>query len=155
VASYFLDSSAVVKLYHTEVGSATIQKIFAEPESRILVSRLAVVEVRSAFAGKLRMRAITERDARLSLARFKSDLVAGLIEVFALTEFHYGMAEQLIEKHRTRQRLRTLDSLQLAVALDLREQGLIENFVAADKKLGEVAAAEGLSVLNPDPSLPA
>jgi len=49
----------------------------------------------------------------------------------------------------------TLDSLQLAVALDLREQGLIENFVAADKNLGEVAAAEGLSVLNPDPSLPA
>jgi hypothetical protein len=49
----------------------------------------------SGFAGKLRLQAITERDARLSLARFKSDLVAGLIEVFALTEFHYGMAEQL------------------------------------------------------------
>ena len=155
MASYFLDSSAIVKLYHPESGSATIQKILAEPESRILVSRLAVVEVRSAFAGKLRMRAITERDARLSLARFKSDLVAGSIEVFALTEFHYGVAEQLIEKHWTRQRLRTLDSLQLAVALDLRAQGLIESFVAADKSLGEVAAAEGLSVLNPDPLLPA
>ena len=79
MVSYFLDSSAVVKLYHPEAGSGTIQKIVAEPESRILVSRLAVVEVRSAFAGKLRMRAITERDARLSLARFKFDLVAGLI----------------------------------------------------------------------------
>jgi PIN domain nuclease of toxin-antitoxin system len=105
VASYFLDSSAVVKLDHPEAGSATIHKIFAEPESRILISRLAVVEVRSAFAGKLHMRAITERDARLSLARFKSDVVAGSIEVFALTEFHYGVAEQLIEKHWTRQRL--------------------------------------------------
>jgi predicted nucleic acid-binding protein len=72
--SHFLDSSAVVKLYHPEAGSATIQKIFAEPESRILVSRLAVVEVRSALAGKLRMRAIAERDERPSLARFKSDL---------------------------------------------------------------------------------
>ena len=155
MASYSLNSSAVVKPYHPEVGSATIQKIFAEPERRILVSRLAVMEVRSAFAGKLRMLAITERDARLSLARFKTDLVAGLIEVFALTELHYGMAEQLIQKHWTRLRLRTLDSLQLAIALDLRERGLIENLVAADRNLGEAAAAEGLSVLNPDPPLPA
>ena len=150
MASYFLDSSAVVKFYHPEAGSATVQRIFAEADRRIRISRLTVVEVRSAFAGKLRMGAITEREARLSLDRFKSDLVAGLMGVFALTEFHYRRAEQLIEKHWARQRLRTLDSLQLAVALDLSVQGLIEQFVAADKTLGEVAEIEGLPVLNPD-----
>jgi predicted nucleic acid-binding protein len=148
VASYFLDSSAVVEFYHPEAGSATVQRIFGEAERRMLISRLAVVEVRSAFAGKLRMGAITEQEARLSLARFKFDLAAGMIEVFALTEFHYCAAEELIEKHWSRERLRTLDSLQLAVALDLCEQRLIEKFVVADQKLAEVARVEGLSVLN-------
>jgi uncharacterized protein len=155
VASYFLDSSAIVKFYHPEAGSATVQRVFGEADTRILISRLAVVEVWSAFTGKLRIGAITEREARLSLDRFKSDLVAGVMGVFALTEFHYRRAEQLIEKNWARQRLRTLDSLQLAVALDLHGQGLIENFVTADKKLGEVAEIEGLSVLYPDESLPA
>ena len=152
MASYFLDSSAVVKYYHPETGSATVQRLFGAADRRILISRLSVVEVRSAFAGKLLMAAITERDARLSLDRFKSDLVDGLMGVFALTEFHFRRAEQLIEKNWTRQRLRTLDSLQLAIALDLHAQGLIGTFVAADKKLGEAAEIEGLSVLNPDQS---
>jgi predicted nucleic acid-binding protein len=152
LASYFLDSSAVVKFYHPEVGSATVQRVFSEADTRILISRLAVVEVWSAFAGKLSIGAITEREARLSLDRFKSDLVAGVMAVFALKEFHYRRAEHLIETNRVRQRLRTLDSLQLAVALDLHGQGLIEKFVTADKKLGEKAETEGLSVLYPDQS---
>lgn len=152
---YFLDSSAVVKYYHSEVGSAAVQRIFGEIERRIIISRLAVVEVRSAFAGKFGMGAVSEPEARLSLARFKSDLVTGVIDVFALSEFHYRRAEQLIEKRWLRQRLRTLDALQLAVALDLHEQGVVEHFVAADKRLGEVAAAEGMMVINPDLSPPA
>jgi predicted nucleic acid-binding protein len=47
-------------------------------------------------------------------------------------------------------RLRTLDALQLAVALDLSEQGFLDHFVAADKALAEVAAVEGLSVRDPE-----
>jgi predicted nucleic acid-binding protein len=122
-----------------------VQGIFGEADTRILISRLAVIEVWSAFAGKLSIGAITEREARLSLDRFKSDLVAGVMGVVALGESHYRQAEQLIERNWVRQRLRTLDSLQLAVALNLYGQGLIEKFVTADKKLGEVAEIGGKS----------
>ena len=100
------------------------------------------------------MGAITEREARLSLDRFKSDLVAGLMGVFALTGFHYRGAETTHRKALGT--TATPDArLQLAVARDLYGQGLIEQFVAADKKLGEVAEIEGLPVLNPYYSLPA
>ena len=55
---------------------------------------------------------------------------------------------QLIEKH-FRIRLRTLDALQLAVALALSYQGMIDHFVCADDRLCEMALEEGLSVIHP------
>jgi hypothetical protein len=57
-------------------------------------------------------------------------------------------AEDLIARHGFVRRLRSLDALQLGVALDLRHQGLGKTIVAADVTLGEVAAREGLLVLN-------
>ncbi len=59
----------------------------------------------------------------------------------------------LVKRYHPRQhRLRTLDSLQLAVALDLHGQKVIEQFVAADQVLCDVAAREGLPVVNPERS---
>jgi len=45
-----------------------------------------------------------------------------------------------------------LDALQLAVALELRHQKLVDDFVAADTILCEIAALEGFSVINPEHS---
>jgi hypothetical protein len=46
--------------------------------------------------------------------------------------------------------LRTLDALQLAVALDLAAQDLVEHFVVADQPLADVASLEGLKIINPE-----
>ena len=48
------------------------------------------------------------------------------------------------------QSLRTLDALQLAVALDLNDPAWPVTFVCADVALGTIAAAEGLTVINPE-----
>jgi hypothetical protein len=45
-----------------------------------------------------------------------------------------------------------LDALQLAVALELRNQKLVDHFVAADTILCVVAGHEGFSVINPEHS---
>jgi len=44
-----------------------------------------------------------------------------------------------------------LDALQLAIALNAHQQGMIDFFVCADKTLCSIAQAEGLSVINPAP----
>lgn len=49
-------------------------------------------------------------------------------------------------------RLRALDAIQIAVALRLRNQGLVDQFVSADKVLCEVAALEGFAVFDPEHS---
>ena len=46
--------------------------------------------------------------------------------------------------------MRTLDAIQLAVALDLRSKGVLDIFVVADKILAELAMLDGLPVLNPE-----
>jgi hypothetical protein len=67
------------------------------------------------------------------------DVAAGLIEVWSMSPDHFSKAELLIGRHGLTNRLRTLDALQLAVALDLQSQGRLDYFVAADKVLLAVA----------------
>ena len=63
-----------------------------------------------------------------------------------VTPTRYQAAIQLIEKH-FRISLHTLDALQLAVALALSHQGMIDHFVCADQRLCDTATDEGLSVI--------
>jgi predicted nucleic acid-binding protein len=149
LAADFFDSSALSKRYHQEDGSARVADTFLEPARRIIISGLTVVEMRSMFAGKVRAGVLTPVQVNDLVERFKADVASGIIEVFAVTEFNFQQAENLIGRYGFEHRLSSLDALQLAVALDLREQGIVKTIVAADKTLIEVAAHEGLSVLNP------
>jgi predicted nucleic acid-binding protein len=146
----FFDSSALAKLYHSEIGTPTVDEIVRNAGSRVRISRLTVVEMSSIFAVKVRTQFITRDDAWFFLRQFREDLVSRSLEVFAVREEEFALAQRLVERYALDRRLRTLDAVQLAVALGLRAAGLIEKFVAADKALCEVAALEGFSVLNPE-----
>jgi hypothetical protein len=56
----------------------------------------------------------------------------------------------LLFKHGAVEALRTLDALQLSVALGLKRAELVTVFVAADQKLCRVAMLEGFAVTNPE-----
>lgn len=152
MAQYFLDTSAAVKYYHVETGTPGVEAIFAEPGRNIRISSLGFLEIQSAFAMKVRTGALDRKAAGMQRSRFLLDIAAGDIEVYSVTDQHYAAAERLIGRHSFHHRLRTLDALQLAVALDLSEQELMTAFVLADRSLGEVASLEGLSVINPEMS---
>jgi hypothetical protein len=149
LATYFFDSSALAKYYHPEVGSAQVQEIFREPGRRIIISHLTVIEIRSMIAGKVRSGVLTQIEGARVADHFKADVAAGVIDVFAISVFDYRRAEDLIARHGFKHRLRSLDALQLGVALDLHDQEISETMVAADVVLCEVAAREGLAVVNP------
>jgi hypothetical protein len=63
---------------------------------------------------------------------------------------HYQLAADLITTHGTIRQLRTLDALQLAVALKAHRTQPLDRFVCADQRLCDAAALEGLSVINPE-----
>ena len=84
MATYFFDSSALAKHYHSEEGTAKVEAIFREPGRRIIVSNLTVVEIRSMIAGKVRSGGLSEAEASSVADRFKADVAAGVIDVFAI-----------------------------------------------------------------------
>ena len=150
MVQYFFDTSAAVKYYHAEIGTRAVSAMFAQPGRRVLISSLGFIEIQSAFALKVRSAVHDRKAAGIQRARLLLDVAAGDIEVFSITEDHFATAERLIGRYGFGYRLRTLDALQLAVALDLATQGLVDHFVAADQPLGEVASLEGLGVINPE-----
>ncbi len=149
MASYFFDTSALVKHYHPEQGTAEVDRILNEPGSRYIVSRLLVVEIHSAFAMKVRTQVIALQDFQQFQKRFANDLATRRFQAIRMLQGHFHEAAQLLSKYAPTQSFRTLDALQLAVALDLHRKGLIDHFVCADDKFCKVAQAEGLSVINP------
>jgi hypothetical protein len=82
--NYFFDSSALIKLYHPELGSQQVAAMFGGPDRRIIISRLAGVELHSALALKTRTGHLdSERSAALRI-RFLNDVACGAIALVAV-----------------------------------------------------------------------
>ena len=99
---------------------------------------------------KVRSGVLERKAAGMQRARLLLDVAAGDIEVYGVIEDHFVTAERLIGRHGFAHRCELSTRSQLAVALDLTTQGLVDHFVVADQPLGEVAALEGLKVINPE-----
>ncbi len=84
MAAFFFDSSALAKRYHVESGTAAVLAIFDLEESRIFVSRLSLVEIRSAFAIKVRPGAIEQADVEALQIMVNDDLASGRLNVLAI-----------------------------------------------------------------------
>jgi hypothetical protein len=96
LAQYFFDTSALVKYYHVEAGTPAVSEIFAEPDRKIRISTLGLLETQSAFAMKVRSGALTRDGAGLQRARLMLDIAAGDIEVYSVAEEHFVAAERLV-----------------------------------------------------------
>ncbi len=147
---HFLDTSALAKYYHREVGTGVVEKLLDEPTSAIFISRLTAIEIQSVFARRVRAGELVREAFQLLRQRFFADIVERRLTVVRMTDEHYQAAQDLLLEHATESRLRTLDALQLAVAVDLRDVRLIDRFVCADVDLCAVAAREELVIVNPE-----
>jgi predicted nucleic acid-binding protein len=150
LAGYFFDTSALVKLYHQEVGTEIVEAIVQTEGARVFISRLSRAETISAFAIKVRTVALDRQDVHFLLRQFRKDISKGVLDVRSIGEPEFADTEQLIERYGFDLRLRALDGLQLAVARALRNQRFVDYFVASDKILCKVAALEGFAVINPE-----
>jgi predicted nucleic acid-binding protein len=143
VGFYFLDTSALVKQYHLEAGSAQVNTIFDDQNNVMIISELSLVELVSALQRKQNQGEITQQALHDALAQFANTVLHELVVVSFQGEL-VQEARELVLRHG----LRTLDSLQLAFALGLRAMSPI--FVCADARLRQAASDEGLSVLDPE-----
>ncbi len=145
----FFDTSSAVKHYRVELGTPKVDAFLAEVGSQHYFSALSVVEVHSAFARFVRTGHITAAEFQRLQGRFLADIAGGLWQVVPIAADHLHNAQRLLAQYALKTSLRTLDAIQLAVAL-LHSGGPLDAFVCADANLCQVALMEGLVVENPE-----
>jgi predicted nucleic acid-binding protein len=144
VAIYFVDTSAVIKRYVQEPGTAWIRNL-ADPVTGhfLYVARITDVEMTAALA---RCRAVGPDPDRAStaLAQFRKDFAQDY-RVVEITAPLLQRASLLAKAHG----LRAYDAVQLSAALVIHSQDPSVIFVSADADLNAAAAAEGLQAEDP------
>jgi uncharacterized protein len=150
MARSFFDTSALVKHYHPETGAAAVDRLIGEPGAELVISRLTLVETVSVFATKVRTGEFDAANFARLRGLFATDIARRRYRVLRLMNAHYDRAQDLIRSHGLARQIRTLDALQLSVALHLHQAAPLDQFVCADQRLCDIATREGLAVLNPE-----
>jgi uncharacterized protein len=128
----FLDTSVVVKLYHKETNSEKIIKQL-RTVNQIYLSEIAKLEFCSAIWKKYRTEEIDIEQVNKVISLFISD--ANKFEWIIMKSDVLKSAQNLLAEFGTNG-LRTLDSIQLASALTLREYDCM--FFTEDKILKKI-----------------
>jgi len=122
--NYFLGTSALAKRYHKENGSDFVDRLLEQIGSRSWISHLSIVEFESVLAIKVRTKEIDPPALEVARRRFRADLAQQRLLVAApVHEIHFHSARRLLSQYGVTEGLRTLDALQLALALDLQQSG--------------------------------
>ena len=151
MSCYFLDTSALIKYYVTETGSGWLDSTIVQLSANLLlISRITVVEVRSALARRRREASIQPSDHADALSALSEDCLLR----FRFVEFEapvVDLAGELLDRNV----LRAYDAVQLASALVANKLMTGANlapitFVCADSNLLAAAQITGLLVDNPN-----
>jgi predicted nucleic acid-binding protein len=151
VASYFFDSSAIVKRYVNEVGTVWVTSLI-EPTAgnEILMARISGVEVVAAIKRRERIGTTSFPNAQVAITGFRRDF-AVFFTILEISVSLISEAMSLAERHD----LRGYDAVQLAAALEVHRRRTVLGLspsvlVSADESLNEAGFAEGLMVDDPN-----
>jgi predicted nucleic acid-binding protein len=150
-AAYFVDSSALVKRYVLETGTAWVRGITRQnPSTVIYIAHITAIEVTCAVARRRKGRTFTPPRASSILRRFRQHLAARYT-IIEMTPDLVDDAMRLGNAHA----MRAYDAVQLAVALEVNRSHQADGFgpitlISADRDLNAAATAEGLAVDDPN-----
>lgn len=144
----FLDTSALIKYFVEETGTEEIKRLI-ESETLLWVSELASVEGVSALAKKVRNREVSAGEFHGLLYELVSFFDSGRCEIIPLDDEGKETARTILSDWALSHSLGSLDALQLAAAVRIREgAGRLECY-SADRQLLTAAQAQGFPVKNP------
>ncbi len=141
----FLETSALVKLYHLEPGSEKLDVII-KPTDTLSISSMARLEFVSIIFGHIRRGQITESLAQKQLQLFQSDM-----NNFHIIKYDYHIftiAVSLFENYASKMNIDSREVLHVASAKPLLKLGL-DYFVSCNPVIIKLAKLEGFRTINP------
>jgi predicted nucleic acid-binding protein len=140
----FFDTSALVKRYADEQGTAAVDELIENDNDAIVITSLSVIEMTSAFRRKFNRGEITETQRDGLLVAFFEE-ATDTFTIVPIDETAYEIAFDLVLEDD----LRTLDALQLGAARELVTTDLDMTFVCADRDLVSIAEIHNMATVNP------
>ena len=147
MALYYLETSALVKLYVREPGTDRVLALATRSsDNRLAILSLAQVEFRSAIRRREKGGEIPAFVATEMLHAFNRHVQSKFITQ-TITDFLLDTACVLVDRHA----LRAFDAIQLAGYVVLRSSAGTETpvFVCSDQELLAAAKYEGAPILDP------
>ena len=137
--SIYVDSSFVVSLYVTDQHSAeSRRRVLSAP--RLWLTPLHNAEWAHALAQHVFRGKLSAGEAQLMSAGLDSDKIVGRWMSIGMPENAFELCAELGRRHGPKLGVRTLDSLHVACALELKA----ERFWTFDERQAKLARAEGL-----------
>ncbi len=135
----YADSSFVVSVYvagqHSSAADALLR---ARPQ--VYLTPLILAEWAHALAGQVFRGQMSASDAQKIALAFEGDIKSGSWLACDMPERTFELCAELGRRHGPKLGIRTLDSLHVACALELKAQ----RFWTFDERQGKLAKAEGL-----------
>jgi predicted nucleic acid-binding protein len=144
---YYLETSALVKLYVREPGTERLLALMGRSaENRLAILALAQVELRSAVRRREKSGEIPPPVAAHLLELFQRHVESRFITQM-VTDVVLDIASALVDRYS----LRAFDAIQLAGYLALKNSAGtdVPVFVCSDKELLTAASQEGIPTLDP------
>ena len=144
MTSCYLDTSFLIKLYVFEDQSTEAAELLRLGGFLAITNSLSAVEVVSTLRRKVQDKVLTAAEAAKGIAAFRADQVTKLYERKVVDEATFVLAERLVDQHGDFIRLRSLDLIHVATAL----QYGIDGFATYDKDLKVLVQRVGLKLLH-------
>jgi len=147
--NFFLDTSAVVKIYHEEKGTEKFTQHLGgiSEELFLTTSDITKIELHSTLMKKYREKEIDDKSLAEVFQLFDKDFQK--YNIIVVDDIIKNIALSMLDNLGIKYSLRTLDSLQLASAIFSNNYSKIDYFVSSDKKLLNVAK-EFFKIINPE-----
>jgi len=147
--TFYFDTSAIVKRYHTETGSEVLDRIFELKEHGFVTSYWTILEFTVAFSVRTRRKELSRDAFNLVISRFLRDVLDKFI-ITSVNDELVASATPLAVKYP----LPSADCLQLASTISLK--GALDSakdklvLLCSDKDLCRAAKKEGIESINPE-----
>ena len=99
MSSYYFDTSAALKHYHSERGTEEIRRLVHDSASHCILSRLTLTEMQRAFARRARQRELNGDELKRLRGILYKDLQQHRFCLIRVQEFHHHSAVRLFLKY--------------------------------------------------------
>ncbi len=141
----YFDTGVLLKLYLPEPRAAEAVAFVSSSPGKPPVSQLHELEMRAALRQKAGRRELTQTECDALIAQVQADLTDGVYERVPVSwPDVFAKAEALSAAHGVGTLCRSLDTLHVALALELGATG----FCTFDLRQSRMAAAAGLNVIS-------